>query len=189
MPSPLWGAGGSAPPKGRRPEGAAGGGLLCPPGASAPYGGPGASAPPSRRGGPGGCVLGGVCTFSVGKYSLAFLARGRPPSPRWALALARTHTHARTCLHPPHTPTHAHAHAHAHTHAHAHDLACLRHTPDSHPRVRAIPTTLWTRPSKPKHYPRARCCHRHRFIRNARFPILRDAGLGDEGYCSAELLH
>ena len=54
MPGPLRGAGGSAPPKGRRPKCGAGGGLLCPPGASAPYGGPEASAPPSRRGGPGG---------------------------------------------------------------------------------------------------------------------------------------
>ena len=51
MPGPLRGAGGSAPPKGRRPKW---GGLLCPPGASAPYGGSEASAPPSRRGGPGG---------------------------------------------------------------------------------------------------------------------------------------
>ena len=51
MPGPLWGTGGSAPPKGRRPKR---GGLLCPPGASAPYGGPEASAPPSRRDGPGG---------------------------------------------------------------------------------------------------------------------------------------
>ena len=52
MPGPLWGTGGSAPPKGRRPKC---GGLLCPPGASAPYGGSEASAPPRRRGGPGGC--------------------------------------------------------------------------------------------------------------------------------------
>ena len=57
MPGPLWGTGGSAPPKGRRPKC---GGLLCPPGASAPYGGPEASAPPSRRGGPGGCGVDGV---------------------------------------------------------------------------------------------------------------------------------
>ena len=32
MPGPLWGTGGSTPPKGRRPKR---GGLLCPPGASA----------------------------------------------------------------------------------------------------------------------------------------------------------
>ena len=29
----------------------------------------------------------------------------------------------------------------------------------------------------------------HSPIRNARLPILLDAGLDDEGYCSAELLH
>ena len=45
------------------------------------------------------------------------------------------------------------------------------------------------RTQQPKHYARARCCHRHRPIRNARLPILLDAGLDDEGYCSAELLH
>ena len=101
MPGPLRGAGGSAPPKGRRPKCGAGGGLLCPPDASAPYGGPEASAPPSRRGGPGGRGVDGVrrvsplevflplgCIDRVceslrwrwytlkGKYSLAFLARG-----------------------------------------------------------------------------------------------------------------
>ena len=57
MPGPLRGAGGSAPPKGRRPKC---GVLLCPSGASAPYGGPEASAPPSRRGGPGGRGVDGV---------------------------------------------------------------------------------------------------------------------------------
>ena len=57
MPGPLWGTGGSASPKGRRPKC---GGLLCPPGASAPYGGPEASAPPSRRGGPGGRGVDGI---------------------------------------------------------------------------------------------------------------------------------
>ena len=57
MPGPLRGAGGSAPHKGRRPKC---GGLLCPPGASAPYGGSEASAPPSRRGGPGGRGVDGV---------------------------------------------------------------------------------------------------------------------------------
>ena len=40
-----------------------------------------------------------------------------------------------------------------------------------------------------RHYARARWCHRHRSTRNARLPILRDAGLDDEEYCSAELLH
>ena len=60
MPGPLWGTGGSAPPKGRRPKCGAGGGSLCPTGASAPYGGPEASAPPSRRGGPGGRGVDGI---------------------------------------------------------------------------------------------------------------------------------